>query len=167
MDFKWHMFIDESGQREFGPSTDQYFVCFGSIVRYSDVHNLEVELSGLKRAFFKNPNVELKSNWIRQPKEASKHYYKPLGISPPRLTNLITALYRWIKSSDITFVAGVVDKVQCKGMYTKPFYPSALAYQLVLQRYRSFLSSRQVFGNVTMDKLSGASPSKLKWKDMC
>lgn len=163
---KWHMFIDESGQREFGPSTDRYFVCAGTIVRIDEANVLEVEMSGLKRAFFRDPDVEIKSNWIRQPKEASKHYYKPYGIGPKRLNNFVVALHRWINSADITFVAGVVDKVQCEKQYAKPFYASALAYQIVLQRYQKFLATRQAVGRVTMDKLTGATQSKKKWKDL-
>ena len=72
MKIRFHAFLDESGQREYNLQTDKYFVVAGAIVRISQRDVYETELNGLKRAYFGTTDVEIKSNWLRQPHECKK-----------------------------------------------------------------------------------------------
>ena len=80
MKTRYHAFLDESGQRDYGPGTDRYFVVAGAIVRCASCDAYEIELCGLKRAFFGSTSVEIKSRWLRRPDERKKRYLDTYGI---------------------------------------------------------------------------------------
>src|SRR5213593_3223084 len=102
-------FVDESGQRDYGPSTDRYFAVGGVIAELADANDLRLELAGLKRAHFGDPGVEIKSNWIRQPKERQAHYLDKYVITMREIDAFVAALYAWLKASPLVLIAGVVD----------------------------------------------------------
>ena len=159
-------FLDESGQREYGQKTDKYFVVAGSIVSTHTVDTYEVEFNGLKRSFFGSTQVEIKSNWLRQPKEAATHYLEPYGISEAKLKAFTESVYDWILATEIVFLAGVVDKDQMKAQYSSPHNPSAVAYNIFLQRYQKFLVSHRCNGSVILDDFTGATKAGNQWKDL-
>jgi hypothetical protein len=82
MEERYHAFLDESGQREYRAGTDRYYVVLGAIVRVEQLKLYETELSGVKRAFFGTPAVEIKSTWLRQPDKRKAKYLQPDGIQP-------------------------------------------------------------------------------------
>ena len=166
LQLRYRAFLDESGQRNYGGGTDPYYVVAGAICRDEDVAPLGTELAGLKRSFFGSPNVEVKSNWLRQPLERKKHYLDPFKISPAKLTRFVDALYDWILATDVVLVSGVLDKPQMTQQYRHPHYPSAVAYQVFLQRYQKFLASRRCLGAVTFDLIAGSSPGGLSWQTL-
>lgn len=166
MKTRYHAFLDESGQRDYGPRTDRYFVVAGAIARCENCDTYEIELCGVKRAFFGSPYVEIKSRWLRHPGERKKRYLDTYGISQAKLETFVEALYDWLCSTRITIIAGVVDKKQMEARYTYPHSPSAVGYHIFLQRYQKFLASRHCAGAVTFDEISGTTRSKRKWQDL-
>jgi len=162
----YHAFLDESGQREYDPRTDRYFVVAGAVTRVAELENLRTELDGLKRAFFGTPVVEIKSNWIRNPSERRQRYLNRFKINESRLNTFIKAVYDWILATDIVFIAGVVDKKQMKERYRYPHNPSQVGYHIFLQRYQKFLATRHAAGAVTFDEITGATAAKNQWKDL-
>jgi hypothetical protein len=163
---KYHAFLDESGQRETGTGTDRYYVVAGVIVSASSVDRYKLEMGGLKRAFFRTHLVEIKSNWLRQPRERSRHYLIPYKIDENRLSQFVSVIYDWLLATDLILIAGVVDKVDLEKQYAHPHHPSALAYQMFLQRYQRFLAKRRVKGSVTIDHVEGGTKAGNKWKDL-
>ncbi|MBN1460609.1 MAG: DUF3800 domain-containing protein [Armatimonadetes bacterium] len=159
-------FLDESGQREYGPKTDRYYVVAGVIALSEYLGTYEDELAGLKRAFFGRRNVEIKSNWLRQPKECRKHYLDKYGITQPELETFVDAMYEWLVATRLTLIAGVIDKEQMQEDYSDPHHPSALGYQVFLQRYQKFLMATNALGAVMIDEPSGKSGPGNKWKDL-
>jgi len=162
----YHAFLDESGQREYGTATDRYYVVAGAIVPIGLIDAYGLELAGLKRAFFGTTEVEIKSNWLRQPAEKASHYLEPYGITASRLAVFVDALYDWIRSSELLFIAGVIDKQQMRRQYVHPHNPSSLGYLVFLQRYQKFLASRHSMGAVTCDEFSGASAAGNPWRGL-
>lgn len=163
---KYRAFLDESGQREYNPQTDRYYVVGGVIVREPMIDSYEGELRGLKRLWFGRPTVELKSNWMRQPHERRRRYLDRGGLSERSFTDFTNALYTWLEKTELWLIAGVVDKHQMKKQYKDPHHPSALAYQVFLQRYQKFLEQKNAVGSVTWDQISGASGVGNKWRDL-
>lgn len=157
-------YCDESGQRDYGPKTDPYFVVASVVVPADEATHLEDELRGLKRAFWGLPDIELKSNWIRQPKEREKHYTTPHGIGLKEVGELVDAVYRWMRKSPLVLLAGVVDKPQMLSRYSSPHYSGAVAYTMFLQRYQKLLSKRKGDGSVIFDDPSGKSPGGHNWR---
>lgn len=159
-------FLDESGQREYGKATDNYYVVSGLILREEFVDALSHEFCGLKRAFFRDPGVEIKSNWLRIPGERKKRYCDRYGITENKITAFVEALYNWILATDVVFISGVVDKALMQKQYIKPHNPSALGYQVFLQRFQKFLATRHSEGSIIIDDFTGASIAGNKWRDL-
>ena len=166
METKYHAFLDESGQREYDPKTERYYVVAGAISPLDKVEIYNIELGGLKRAFFKTPEVEIKSHWLRQPEKRAEHYLEQYGISDKKLTAFVEAVYEWIIATDIMFIAGIIDKVQIVEQYRNPHNCSALGYQVFLQRYQKFLASRHCLGGVTFDQISGSTKAGNQWQKL-
>ncbi len=164
METRYFAFLDESGQREYGPRTDRYYVVLGTIARAEQADAYATELQGVKRAFFRAPKVELKSNWLRRPEECRRRYLDPYGISESKLERFVEAMYSWLLATDLTFIAGVIDKRQMCEEYTKPHHASALGYLVFCQRYQKFLAQRHSRGGVTFDNVSGASQAGRPWR---
>jgi len=163
---RYHAFLDESGQRDYGPATDRYFVVAGAIVRLEHLSTYQTEIAGLKRAFFGTPDVEIKSHWLRNPGQCRRHYLEPFSLTEKKLALFVESLYDWILATDIAFIAGVVDKRQMEERYNFPHNPSAVGYHIFLQRYQKFLASRHSGGAVTFDEISGSTKAKNAWKDL-
>ncbi len=162
----YHAFLDESGQREYGVKTDKYFVVAGAIVRIKQRDVYETELNGLKRAYFGTTDVEIKSNWLRQPHERKKRYIDPYGIDKDQLTRFVDAIYQWINATGLVFIASVVDKVQMAEQYRNPHNPSAVGYNIFLQRFQNFLAPKHSLGKVTFDTMTGATEAGNQWKTL-
>lgn len=166
METRYHAFLDESGQREYGDNTDRFFVVAGAIVRCEHIDIYETEIQGIKRSFFGTPDVEVKSNWLRIPKERRKRYREPYVVSEQRIKSFVDALYNWILASRTTFIAGVVDKLQMRERYVHPHNPSGVGYHIFLQRYQKFLASRHSAGDVTFDEFTGTTKAKNEWREL-
>lgn len=144
-------YCDESGQRNYGTATDQYFVIAAVALPTTEATHLEDELRGLKRAFWGSPDIEIKSNWIRQPTERQKHYTDPCGISVKDIDALICALYRWLHKAPLCFFAGIVDKPMMTTKYSDPHYPGAVAYTILLQRLQKYVRKRNSTVSIVFD----------------
>jgi len=162
----YRAFCDESGQRDYGPGTDRYFVVAAVVVPLAEAEDLAVELAGLKRAYWGVTDVELKSNWIRQPGERQKHYLDPYGVSLADINSFVDGLYRWICNSPVKLLAGVVDKLLMQNRYISPHYPGGVAYDMFLQRFQKFLAKRHGTGDVHFDDPSGKSPGGSTWRTL-
>lgn len=160
------LYCDESGQRDYGKGTDKFFVVSGVMVKDEDATHLEDEIRGLKRAHWGNPEIEIKSNWIRQPKERIKHYTEKHGIGSHEIDELLVALIKWIKKAPIKFFSGVVDKPGMQTKYPAPHYAGAVAYTMLIQRFQKFLHSSGNTGNIIFDDPSGKSPGGFEWRTL-
>lgn len=160
-------YIDDSGEKEYGPQTSRYFVYAAVIVREEDELRLNTELARIKCETFGTDVVELKSNWIRQKQEARRRYLDPFSITAEQLDDCIERVYQWAAQDSITLAAAVVDKLQMKERYGDgAWHPSAIAYQFLLQRYQKHLSPLGRVGYLTMDNITGASPAANQWRDL-
>ena len=157
-------YCDESGQRDYGPGTDPYFVVAAVIARGPDAAHLEDEIRGLKRAFWGSPEIELKSNWVRRPAERKRRYLDPHGVTSKDLADFIGALYRWLAKAPISLLAGVVDKPLMEERYASPHYAGGVAYTMLLQRFQKYASKRGGSGAVIFDDPSGKSPGGYEWR---
>jgi hypothetical protein len=160
------LYIDDSGEKEYGEKTSRYFVYAGVVLAANKEASIVGELTAAKQRTFGTPDVELKSNWLRIPREREKHYIKPYGVSDGELTAFVDWLWGWIKDSDLSLVAAVIDKTQMQARYANPWHPSATGYQFLLQRYQKHLERAGAWGQVTVDSMDGASPALNQWRDL-
>ncbi len=160
------LFIDDSGNKEYGPATSRYFVYAGVIADVAQVARLAGLFKALKREAFGDESVELKSNWTRQPRERRKRYLEPYGLSNGEMDVFVDKWYSLMESEDLVYLAAVIDKPAMQAKYKTPYNPSATAYQFLLQRYQMHLRRRNAQGYVTIDDMSGSTPKKNQWKDL-
>jgi len=151
-------YIDESGQREYGPNTSRYFVLCGVGIPIESWQLLNNNLHTLKQSYFGTPSVEIKSVWLRQPRARQKRYLGPYGLSEPQLQECVTRLYGILDHPPVVLFGSVVDKVQMQGTYAQPQSPSSLAYRHIFERFQHFLKSRHepTYGVVVFDKIHDA-----------
>lgn len=58
---KYRIYIDESGEREYGEATSAYFVYAGCISKSEDIKEVEESISRIKRGYFKADKAKFKS----------------------------------------------------------------------------------------------------------
>ena len=172
-------FLDDSGHKEYGVNTSRHFVYAAVLVDSADESGVNADIADLKRHYFRTPNVELKSSWLRFPRDKKRRYMDPFGLTETALTRFIEDLYGWMTAAPITLAAAIIDKPQMKKQYGEDaYYPSAYAYQVFLQRFEMHLSSLchpskdhdragcGVVGTAMMDLMDGASPAMNQWKTL-
>ena len=165
------MYVDDSGEKEYGPNTSRYFVYAGVIVHAKEEAVLNEQLAAIKTKHLGRSDIEIKSNWIRHPKERRRRYLYPLGIDDVVLDAFAVEVQSWMEGMPARFVGIAIDKQQMQMRYKTPFYASTTAYQFLLQRLelhmRSFIGTGQpVSGQVTIDNMEGASPKANQWRDL-
>jgi len=152
-------YIDESGQREYGPGTSRYFALCALAVPVESWQLLNANVCSLKQSYFHDPKVEIKSSWLRQPLSAQKRYVERYGVSEPALHECVGRLYALLDDPAVVLFASIVDKVQMTQQYSTPQSPSSLAYRHIFERFQRFLVGQadNSFGVVIFDKIHDAA----------
>jgi cytidylate kinase len=114
----------------------------------------------LKREAFGTPDVEIKANWLKRPREREKRYLEEYGITDTQLTSFTDAVYEIIADSSCQLVACVVNKKEVQDEYgSGAWHPSTIAYECLLQRAQKEMASIGGSVSVTMDQMTGATPA--------
>jgi hypothetical protein len=164
---EYRIFIDESGEREYGEATSAYFVYLGCIIKFENIKDIEESISRIKCAYFKTDDAEFKSNWFRIPKERKKRYLLPFNLTETAFREMTGEIYRTIQDSPTTLIASVIDKKMMFEKYReKAFSPSGFAYELLMERYQYFLQEVQSIGDVVIDDISGKNPKGHPYKEL-
>ena len=165
------LYIDDSGTKEYAdhPSKygrrgkSRYFVFGGLLISTGAASQLVGSISRLKYEVFGDESVEIKSNWLRILQECEKRYKQPYAIDDQALTTFTDAYYEAILSTELMFIAAVVDKQHMQEVYPEPWYPPAVAYDALLQRVENELAGRGAV-SVTIDDMMGATPQGNQYK---
>jgi hypothetical protein len=166
------LYIDDSGQREYSPTREygnqnsRHFVFGGPILSTSDAGHLIEAIIELKRRHFGTEHVEVKSNWLRIPREQDRRYIQPYGISRDQLSTLTNELYGLVATRlEVVLIAAVVDKVDMVEQYGESaWYPPAVAYEGIIQRADSHCRDLNATFSVTMDDTTGKTPKRNEYK---
>jgi hypothetical protein len=159
------LYVDESGTKEYAKTPQDYarggntrYFVFGGVLLTADESSILSErINDLKRKSFGTDGVEIKSNWLRIPKEKQARYLEPYCIDDQQLTDFTTAYYDLIGQADLRLFAVAVDKVHVAEEYASPYYAPALAYELLLQRVVQEVRLPKRF-RVHVDAMTGATP---------
>lgn len=162
----YRIYIDDSGEKEYGEKTSRYFVYAGCLVPKEAEEAIDADLDELKRKTFGTTDVEVKSNWIRRPRERRKHYLDPYGVEEETFHKFVDAWLEQMQRPEVTYVASAIDKIQMQEKYAQPHYASATAYHFLLQRYQIHCAKSERTGQVTIDDMSGATPKANHWRDL-
>jgi len=159
-------YLDESGEREY-ESQGKYFVLCALGVPVFEWRSLNNDVLMLKNTYFRDPRVEIKSTWLRIPKERQQRYLSRYSITEDELNEFVGKLYDALLSYNVTLIASVINKEQMKGQYKQPQSPSSLAYRLLFERIELFLESLQdAFGVILFDKITDLQVMKKGYEDL-
>lgn len=165
------LYLDDSGtkeysddEEEYGVGPSRYFVFGGALLTQASSSRVSELIIRLKNSIFSDKAVEIKSNWLRIPHERQVRYLEPYGLSEDHLTEFVEEYYSIILNADLELLAGVVDKVHMLEDYGKPWYPPAIAYELVLQRVQNELENTSDIFRVTVDDMTGKTPRGTDYK---
>lgn len=169
---EYRLYLDDSGTKEYaklgqsyGPTgTTRYFVFGGILLTADAASRLAEQLVEMKRAYFDTDLVEIKSNWLRIPRERNAKYLAPFNITEARLKEFVHEYYTGIERAPLRLLAAVVDKVQMQQKYATPWYAPALAYELIAQRLQLEIVTPSRVA-VTIDDMMGATPKGSKYKE--
>src|SRR5215831_19342784 len=102
------IYIDDSGEKEYGPNTSRFFVYAGVIVDRAHEATIAAEVDELKHAAFGTTDVEIKSNWLRFPPARQRRYLEPFKISEARLRQFVDELRQLMTSDRFTYLAAAI-----------------------------------------------------------
>lgn len=165
------VYIDDSGTKEYasspndyGDGPSRYFVFGGVIVTIEEAGILSSKIIDLKLKYFGTDAVEIKSTWLRIPKERKKHYLDVYELNDEQLNEFSEHFYNAITTSDLLFIASVIDKIEMQQRYPVPWYPPAIAYELLLQRVEYEVQGKGDY-SVIIDDMTGKTPRGNEYKE--
>lgn len=152
------LYIDESGDTtSFEQGGKKTLVLTGCIIDEKDKRDMELRFREIKKKYYQNPDIEIKSNFLRY---ANPRISDPNKISPIKLydqaqyDSLQSEIQAFLKSIPTHVIAVVVDK---KGYWSR--YPSQnpyhTAYTLLLERFQAYLDSKESLGICIIDPREG------------
>ena len=135
----------------------------GILLKQHDGDRLEDALRELKRLTFGSSDVEIKSNWIRQPKERRTRYLERFGLQEEELKRFIDDYYQLLVQAPLTLIAAVVNKRQLQEKYATPWYAPTVAYDVLLQRAVLAVPAGSTLA-ITIDNIGGKTPNRNEYK---
>jgi len=149
------MYIDESGDTlPISQKGKKFLVLTGCIINENDIPNIETKLRGIKTKFFQNPDIEIKSNFLRYANPDLKES-SPIKLNDRvKYDELEAKMTDFLKSIPVVLYSVVIDK---KGYWKQ--YPSQnpydIAYVFLLERFQKYLEKRKVYGICIIDPREG------------
>lgn len=152
------MYVDESGDTstlEQGGS--KVLIVTGCIINENDKQEIETKLREIKKKYYQNPDIEIKSNFLRY---ANPGITDPSKSSPMKLYDknqydaLQLDIQQFLKTVPVTLISCVIDK---KGYWRQ--YPSQnpyeIAYIFLLEQFQTFLENKDALGLCIIDPREG------------
>ena len=149
------MYIDESGDTI--PLTQKgkrFLVLTGCILNENNVPRVETEFRKIKKEFFQDENIEIKSNFLRyaNPNLAET---SPLKLnSREKYNELEDIISLLLKNIDVDIFTIIIDKEAYWKKYPAQ-NPYNIAYVFLLERFQKFLIEKRVYGICIIDPREG------------
>lgn len=162
------LYVDDSGDKDYrddraysrsgGPTP--LFVFAGLVTSPLEASGIEQSMRTLKRLTFGTPDVEIKANWLKRPRERTRRYLEKYSVTEAQLTAFTDALYEIINDADCQLVGCVVNKKEVQDLYgNRAYHPPAIAYECLLQRAQKEMAAYNGTISVTVDHMTGATPA--------
>lgn len=149
------MYIDESGDTiSLSQGGKKFLILTGCVINESDKVTIESSFRDIKQKYYQNPEVELKSNFLR--------YANPdlTQSSPIKLNDrqkydeLEVDVATFLKNIPVTVFSVVIDKVGYWKQYPSQ-NPYEIAYIFLLERFQIYLNAQKALGICIIDPREG------------
>ena len=167
-------YVDDSGTKEYtadatykttGGGVTPYFVFGGLLITPEVAGTITRYMRARKQRCFGRPDVEIKANWLRIPKERQRRYIDQYRVTDETLREFTEDLYTFILSIDCLLIAAIVVKEEVQKKYAeRVFYAPAIAYECLAQRVQMEMNQRSGFAHVTVDDMDGATPKGRQYR---
>ncbi|MBV9471085.1 MAG: DUF3800 domain-containing protein, partial [Abitibacteriaceae bacterium] len=150
------MYVDESGDTATPQQGGSRFLALtGCVVHERDKVAIESQFRAIKERFYADPDVEIKSNFLRyaNPDIPSKH--SPIKLHDRnRYDELELAIAGFLQTVPVTLIAVAVHK---RGFWAQhpEQNPYDAAYTMLLQGFQSFLTEQDSVGLCIIDPREG------------
>lgn len=171
------MYIDESGDTiPLSQQGKKFLVLTGCIIHEEEIPKIESTLRSLKNDYYVNPDIEIKSNFLR--------YANPDIVHSSILKLNSREMYDQLEA-DVTALLQVINTNLYSIVIDKESYwlqypsqnPYDIAYIFLLERFQKFLESKKSYGICVIDPREGQVEkhfmgnqlarihNKMRWED--
>lgn len=149
------MYIDESGDTiPLSQKGKKFLTLTGCIIHENDIPAIENKLRDIKKKYFQNPDVEIKSNFLRYANPDLKET-SPIKLNDREKYNeLESDMTDFLKDIPITLYSIVIDKAEYWKQYPSQ-NPYDIAYVFLLERFQKYLVEKNAYGICIIDPREG------------
>ncbi|MBI4835691.1 MAG: DUF3800 domain-containing protein [Candidatus Abawacabacteria bacterium] len=150
------MYIDESGNtaHNMAEGASKFLVLTGCIIHEDDRLNIETEFRRLKKKYYQNEDIEVKSNFLRYANPDRKEG-SPLKLFNREAYDRLEAdVAAFLKSVPIHLISVVIEKETYWEQYPNQ-KPYNAAYIFLLERFQLFLQQEKALGMCIIDPREG------------
>jgi len=149
------MYIDESGDTvPISQKGKKFLVLTGCIMNESNRVKIEEDLRVIKKKYFQDEDIEIKSNFLRYA-NPDLEQSSILKLHDREMYNqLETDIKAYLISIPVTLIAIVIDKNAYWKQYPSQ-NPYEIAYLFLLERFQRFLKEQEALGLCVIDPRVG------------
>lgn len=149
------MYIDESGDTiPLSQKGKKFLVLTGCIIDESKIQEIEKVFRAIKKKFYQNQDIEIKSNFLRYANPDLPES-SPLKLnSKEKYDELEVDVTNFLKSIDIVLYSVVIDKEAYWKQYPSQ-NPYEIAYIFLLERFQKYLKIKDQLGICIIDPREG------------
>lgn len=150
------MYIDESGDTiPLSQNGKKFLVLTGCIIKAEDKTAIEQELRNIKSKYYQNPDIEIKSNFLRYANPDITACNSPLKLHDRKKYDQLEAeVSSFLKKIPVALISVAIDKPAFWNKYpSKNPYDSA--YIFLLEHYQMFLEREKALGICILDPREG------------
>jgi len=149
------MYIDESGDTiPLSQNGKKFLVLTGCIIQENDIHNIEEKFREIKGKYYQDPDIEIKSNFLRYANPDLMEN-SPLKLnSKKKYDELEKEIADFLKDINVTLYSVVVHKEPYWSQYPAQ-NPYHIAYVFLLERFQKYLKQKDSLGICIIDPREG------------
>jgi hypothetical protein len=155
----YFLYIDETGTSH----QNKHFILGGAIINIKDWKKINKEITDLKSKYFQSVYVDLKGlrrkNYEFLWNKRKNYFYK---MNEVQMKEFSDQLFDIIFSSQITFLASIINKEKHFQKYSNPINPYLLSYQFIVERFDNFLKDKNDFGSIYLESGNESLKSNLE-----
>lgn len=150
------MYIDESGTTtSLQEKGSKFLVLTGCIINEADKYDIEFELRAIKKKFYQNPDIEIKSNFLRYANPDITNVDSPIKLnSKEKYDELEREVAVLMKKIPVSLVVVVINKPEYWNRYPAQ-NPYDAAYIFLMERFQKFLERKDGLGLCIIDPREG------------
>lgn len=149
------MYIDESGDTvPLSSNGKKFLVLTGCVIHEKDIQQIEKSIIGIKQKYYQNPDVEIKSNFLRYANPDLTES-SPLKLnSKQKYDKLEREVNEFLTKIPIILFSVVINKEKYWEQYPSQ-NPYDTAYIFLLERFQEYLNIKKSLGISIIDPREG------------